>query len=92
MKKMITLNGYEVIDQSSRSMLSDEYSNAKTYKVGDLCIRENTLYECTTAVTYGEAFTAWKWKATNINAVIKERVPYKIVIDDTAQTIDFIDR
>lgn len=89
---MSTLNGYEITDQNARNMLSDAYSNTATYKVGDLCIHESTIYECITAVTAAEDFNTAKWKATSINTILKERFPYNIVIDDEAQTIDFIDR
>ena len=92
MEQMKTLNGREVTDQNARNMFSDAYSNTKTYKIGDLCIYGSTLYECTTAVATAENFNPTKWKATTINTVLKERNPYKIVIDDAAKTIDFIDR
>ena len=44
MEQMKTLGGFEVVDQNARNMLSDAYSNAATYKVGDLRIYENALY------------------------------------------------
>lgn len=92
MEQMKTLGGFEVVDQNARNMLSDAYSNAATYKVGDLRIYENALYECIVPVTGAEEFNFAKWKATTIDAVLRERNPYKIVINDAAGTIDFIDR
>lgn len=46
------------------------YSEYLTYNVGDLIIYNNTLYQCTTAVSAPEAFVFSKWTQTSIAAVI----------------------
>ena len=54
------------IDQT-RSMLSDAYSAAKSYAVGDYCIHDNTLYKCNTAIS-SEAWTEAHWTETSISS------------------------
>ena len=53
--------------------LTDAYSASATYKVGELCIYNNTLYRCTTAITTAEAWTAGHWTATTIADEIENR-------------------
>lgn len=53
---------------------ADAYDSTSTYKVGQLCIYENTLYRCNTAITTAEAWTAAHWTATTIAAEIENRV------------------
>ena len=54
--------------------ISDAYSASSTYKVGELCIYNNALYRCTTAITTAEAWTAAHWTATTIAEEIENRV------------------
>ena len=44
----------------------DAYDDTATYSVGDLCIYNNTLYKCTTAITTAEAWNANHWAQTSI--------------------------
>lgn len=44
----------------------DAYDDTSTYAVGDLCIYNNALYKCTTAITTAEAWNASHWTATSI--------------------------
>ena len=55
----------------------DEYKNTKTYAVGDLCIHNNILYKCITAVETAEEFNAEKWEVTSL---CKEEVANKTAI------------
>lgn len=57
-----TINGYSY----------DAYDDTATYAVGDLCIYNNTLYKCTTAITTAEAWNASHWTATSIADEINE--------------------
>ena len=54
--------------------ISDAYDATATYKVGQYCIYDNTLYRCTTAITTAEAWTASHWTATTISEEIENRV------------------
>lgn len=54
--------------------IADVYSSSSTYKVGQLCIRENTLYRCTTAITTAEEWTPAHWTATTIAEEIENRI------------------
>lgn len=51
-----TINGYSY----------DAYDDTATYAVGDLCIYNNALYKCTTAITTAEAWNANHWTAMSI--------------------------
>lgn len=53
---------------SNLSNLADAYDDTATYAVGDLCIHDNQLYKCTTAITTAEAWNASHWTATNISS------------------------
>lgn len=50
----------------------DAYDDTATYAVGDLCIYNNALYKCTTAITTPEAWNASHWTATSIADEINE--------------------
>ena len=50
----------------------DAYDDTATYAVGDLCIYNNALYKCTTAITTAEAWNASHWTATSIADEISE--------------------
>ena len=39
----------------------DTYDSTSTYAVGDLVIYDNSIYECTTAITTAEAWDSSKW-------------------------------
>ena len=46
-----------------RKIIVPAYSSSATYKVGDWCIYSGALYECSTAITTAEAWTAGHWTA-----------------------------
>ena len=54
------------INELNGSIGVDAYDDTATYAVGDLCIYNNTLYKCTTAITTAEAWNASHWTATSI--------------------------
>ena len=47
--------------------IATSYSSSSTYDLGDLCLYHNLLYECTTAITTAEAWTAAHWTQVNIS-------------------------
>lgn len=65
----------EVLDKTDtvNGNIADAYARG-TYKVGELCIHDNTLYRCTTAITTAEDWTAAHWTATTIAEEIENRV------------------
>ena len=66
----------EVLDKTDtvNGNIGDAYDSTSTYKVGQLCIYNNTLYRCTTAITTAEEWTAAHWTATTIAEEIENRV------------------
>lgn len=54
--------------------IGDAYSASSTYKVGELCIYNNALYRCTTAINTAEAWNSSHWTATTIAEEIENRV------------------
>lgn len=46
--------------------LAANYSASATYAVGDYCIKDGTLYRCTTAITSGENWNSGHWTAAKI--------------------------
>lgn len=45
---------------------ADAYDATATYEVGDLCLYNDVLYKCTSAITAAEAWTASHWTAVAI--------------------------
>lgn len=69
----------------------DAYDDTATYSVDDLCIYNNALYKCTTAITTAEAWNASHWTATSIADEISELNTGKqdIIPDTVAKTVTF---
>lgn len=63
----------------------DEYKNTKTYAVGDLCIHNNILYKCITAVETAEEFNAEKWEVTSL---CKEEIANKTAIAELNENLN----
>ena len=60
-------NSLEAVkDEFHGTVGADVYDDTSTYAVGDLCIYNNALYKCTTAITTAEAWNASHWTATSI--------------------------
>lgn len=56
------------------SMLGSEYSVTSTYAVGDYCIYNGILYQCTTAITTPEEWDNSKWAQANLGDGIENKV------------------
>jgi hypothetical protein len=52
--------------------LAGAYDATATYAVGDLCIYDGILYECTTAITTAEAWDATHWKTSNFGDAVSD--------------------
>ena len=50
--------------------IAPAYDSTKTYAVGDLCSKDNVVYECSTAITTAEAWTAGHWTAKSLGEVV----------------------
>lgn len=64
LSKNVEQNTSDILDVLND--ISDAYDDTATYAVNDLCIYNNVLYRCTTAVTAAEAFDPSKWTATTL--------------------------
>lgn len=53
-------------DAAVRSSLANAYSASSTYAVGDMVLKDGQLYECNTAITTAEAWTAAHWTAVTV--------------------------
>lgn len=51
---------------AAQASLAPAYDNTATYEVGDYCLQSGQLYECTTAITTAEAWTASHWTAVTV--------------------------
>lgn len=61
----------EGVDAAFESVIgADAYDSTATYALNDLCIYNNTLYICTTAITTAEDFTAAHWKAISVKDML----------------------
>ena len=64
--------------QKSEAIIASEYSNAETYAVDDLVVKDNTLYRCIVAITSPETWTAAHWENITVAeaiADIQSRLP-----------------
>ena len=52
--------------------IAPAYSTSSTYDLGDLVVYNNELYECTTAITTAEAWTAAHWTQKKLSEVLDE--------------------
>lgn len=75
----VDLDGFIDFSKIEEQIISDLYSNTKTYAVDDYCIYNNTLYKCITAVTTAENFDPTKWQATNIATELESRLEFELV-------------
>ena len=66
--KTLTVNGttYEVVDGALRDSVANEYSSSATYAIGDYCLHDGTLHECTQAITVGEAWDENHWASVSV--------------------------
>ena len=53
-------------DAAVRSSLANAYSASSTYAVGDMVLKNGQLYECNTAISTAEAWTAAHWTAVTV--------------------------
>lgn len=54
-------------DGAARGSLADAYSASSTYAVGDVVLKDGQLYECNTAISTAEAWTAAHWTAVTVS-------------------------
>lgn len=66
MAQIKSIYGNEVIDNALRGSMAEEYSSSSTYSVGDLVLHDGQLYECNTAISTAEAWTAAHWTAKTV--------------------------
>ena len=71
--RKIDLSKYDANDAALFNNMSDQYSSARAYDVGDICIHNNDLYKCVTAVEAAETFNASKWNKTSLAALHAEQ-------------------
>ena len=57
-------------DAAVRSSLANAYSASSTYAVGDMVLKDGQLYECNTAISTAEAWTAAHWTAVTVGGEI----------------------
>lgn len=71
--RKIDLSKYDANDAALFNNMSDQYSSARAYDVGDICIHNNDLYKCVTAVEAAETFNASKWNKTSLATLHAEQ-------------------
>lgn len=60
--------------ETENAMICEKYSTMKTYKVGDLCIYDDTLFKCIEEISISEAWTSSHWEETNLENTINEKI------------------
>lgn len=67
---------------------ADAYDSTATYAVNDLCIYNNTLYICTTAISTAEAWNSNHWKAISVDDMLISKTESNNVVTELNKTID----
>ena len=67
--RKVNLSKYDENDAALFDNMSDQYSASRTYDVGDICIYDNNLYKCVTAVETAETFDQTKWNKASFAAL-----------------------
>lgn len=80
-----TTNSINELNTNKNTMISDGYSNTKVYKIGDLCIYNDTLYRCITAIDEGEAWNSSHWEQTSLGDEKRKSEVYSIEEVDTGK-------
>lgn len=70
---------------SENAMIGDGYSTTQSYKIGDLCIYNNVLYRCITAIDEGESWNSSHWEQTNLGDEVRKSEVYSIEEVDTGK-------
>lgn len=52
------------------TVIAPSYSSSLTYSVGDMIMYNNSLYECTVAISSPEEFTPSHWKQGDVASLI----------------------
>lgn len=60
--------------------IAEAYSSSATYGIGDLCIYEDALYKCTTAISTAEAWTAEHWTAAIVDGTFARPMKFTDVL------------
>ena len=66
MANIKSIYGNPVADDALRQSVATEYSSSSTYAVGDIVLKDGQLYECNTAISTAEAWTAAHWTAVTV--------------------------
>ena len=72
MAQIKSIYGNEIVDDALRGSMADEYSASSTYAVGDMVLKDGQLYECNTAITTAEAWTAAHWTAVTVGSELSD--------------------
>lgn len=64
---LTNVKGLSKQNETNIATSSDEYSSSKTYKEGGLCIKDGSLYQCTSEITTPEAWNSSHWKRISLS-------------------------
>lgn len=57
---------------AAQASIAKVYDATKTYAIGDYCLHDGQLYECTTEITTPEAWTAAHWTAATVGTELND--------------------
>ena len=76
--------GIEADVGDTQKMIADEYDATATYAVGDICIHDGKLYQCNTAITAAEEWTAAHWTVIQVPDLVKPIYYHPVTIFNIA--------
>lgn len=65
----VVSQAFEGVDSFAGGVVAgstDQYDSSATYAIGDLCIYNNTLYKCNTAISTPEAWDSTHWTQSSL--------------------------
>lgn len=66
------INTADTAAANCAAIVAAPYSNSATYAVGSYCTKDGKLYECTTAITTAEEWTAGHWTETKVGPEVSD--------------------
>lgn len=81
------INTADTAAANCAAIVAAPYSNSATYAVGTYCTKDGKLYECTTAITTAEEWTAGHWTETKVGPEVSDLKSALSYVPDSIEAI-----
>ena len=81
------VNKADLLDKALNDIVAEEYDPTATYAVGDYCLYDLALYQCSTEITVAEAWHPEHWTEVSLDERILTRVEDGVMVFGNDSTI-----